>query len=181
VWIAGLAIAAFTSAGCLSLAGITSGHIGCARDEITISDETSGGRSRTWTAECNGRRYFCSGDRQVACTEDGARAPELARAAAPSSSDRDDTAVCEAAYAHVADFATYWATHSDGSKSLDEAPARRDFLAVCRAMPENVQRCMHSGYLAVHGKACEAVLLRLEPTARSKVDGLFLEAERQKL
>ncbi len=185
VRVAGLAIAALGNPGCVPFAEVTSGHIGCAPHDIKISDEDVTGSTRTWTAECNGRHYFCSATgHDISCTENGdavAATASTPAAAARADSDRDDTAVCEAAYAHVAEFATYWATRSEGSKPLDEAPARRDFVAVCRGMPENVQRCMHSGYLAVHGKACEAVLLRLEPTARSKVDGLFLEAERQKL
>jgi hypothetical protein len=44
-------------------------------------------------------------------------------------------------------------------------------------MPENVQRCMHSMYVNAHDQACDAVLSRLDPWDRRKVDALFLEAQ----
>jgi hypothetical protein len=92
--------------------------------------------------------------------------------------ERDDTKVCEAAYARVTDFAGYWLGTSPGAKLLPEAPQKVDFVAVCHTLPDNVQRCTHSGYREVHVKACDAVLLRLEPHQRRKPDGLFFEAER---
>lgn len=89
--------------------------------------------------------------------------------------DREDARTCDAAYAFVDGFAEYWGRASKG-KRLDEKPSKRDFTATCRAVPENVQRCMHEKYREAHGQACEAVLARLEPPTRAKIDSLFLEA-----
>jgi hypothetical protein len=110
----------------------------------------------------------------VSCKADIPSTP--APVAAPAVPQREDARVCEAASAHVADFAKYWASHSINAKPLEELPQTPDFVAVCHAMPENVQRCMHSGYRAAHMKGCDAVLLRLDTALRNKVDGLFLEA-----
>jgi hypothetical protein len=98
--------------------------------------------------------------------------------AAGSTADptREDSNVCGAAYAHVADFGKYWAAHSPNAKPLPELPQANDFTAACNELPGAVQRCMHSGYRAVHAKACDAVLLRLDPGQRNKVDAMFLEA-----
>jgi hypothetical protein len=178
-------------AGCqASLMAVTSGQIGCPPSDITISDHAlpalsatpAEGEARTWTAECQGRHYFCSQTRfQTSCTEEAgeaaARASQAPVGDPAGAPDREDTRVCEAASTHVDEFAKYWAARSPGGKALDELPQPRDFVVVCRAMPENVQRCLHSGYVAAHLKACEAVLLRLEPPLRNKIDGLFLEAE----
>jgi hypothetical protein len=47
--------------GCLSAARRSSGAIGCAAEEIQITDESIGILGdNTWTATCHGRRYFCS-------------------------------------------------------------------------------------------------------------------------
>jgi len=93
------------------------------------------------------------------------------------SSDREDARVCEAAYVHAGDFATYWASRSPGSKRLDELPERRDFVVTCRAMPEPIQRCMHDLYRQAHVQQCEAMLSRLDPSPRARIDGLFLVAQ----
>jgi hypothetical protein len=50
-----------TLVGCVSLPAVTSGQIGCAEKDITIIDDQEGLFTRTWTAECHGKRYFCSG------------------------------------------------------------------------------------------------------------------------
>ena len=47
--------------GCISLPAVTSGQIGCAENDITITNDEQGFSSRTWTAECHGKTYFCSG------------------------------------------------------------------------------------------------------------------------
>jgi hypothetical protein len=179
--------------GCLPLTGVTSGQIGCAPGDISISDEERSFDSETWKAECNGREYFCSrhgsenrySTAQVSCSESthdqasvAAAAPFVVIQGDGTAATRDDTHVCEAAYARVADFALYWAGTTPAAKILPEPPQKVDFVAVCHALPENVQRCTHSGYREVHVKACDAVLLRLEPIQRRKVDGLFFEAER---
>lgn len=67
--------------GCVSkteLSQISAGHIGCSRDNITISDHkthllTSGG---TWVATCKDKRFICSeystgaGTKDVKCIEE---------------------------------------------------------------------------------------------------------------
>jgi hypothetical protein len=182
-------LAAGLLGGCVKrdMRAVTSGEIGCQASDITISDDNPELYVSTWKAECHGRHYFCSAHGrggystdQVSCKEDAdepaASRQPIAVQATPVP-DRDDIRVCEAASAHAADFGTYWATRSANSRPLDEPAQPRDFVVVCRAMPENVQRCMHTGYLAAHAQACEAVLLRLDPVQRSKVDGLFLQAE----
>lgn len=56
-----LAIAfALGCTGCVSIKSASSGQIGCAEKDITITDDTSGWGSRTWTAECHGKKFFCS-------------------------------------------------------------------------------------------------------------------------
>jgi hypothetical protein len=107
----------------------------------------------------------------VSCKSD---LPVASAARAPIAKP-EDALLCEAAYALVDGFAAYWVRISQG-KLLDEKASKRDFTTVCRAMPENVQRCMHEKYRTAHAQACDAVLLRLEPVARSKVDSLFLQA-----
>lgn len=101
-----------------------------------------------------------------------------AAAAAPPGvdSDRDDVRVCEAAYAYVGDFATYWVARTPGAKRLDELPQKRDFVVTCRAMSEPVQRCMHDKYRQAHAQACEAMLSRLDASPHARVDALFLAA-----
>jgi hypothetical protein len=96
-------------------------------------------------------------------------------AAGPTPEDRDDARTCDAAYAIVDGFAAYWVRASNG-KLLDEKTSKRDFVTTCRAMPENVQRCLHEKYRVAHAQACEAVLARLEPSNRRKIDSLFLQA-----
>ena len=89
---------------------------------------------------------------------------------------REDTAVCQAAFKEMPTFAAYWVAHAMSAKALDELPEQRDFVTTCQAMPENVQRCVHTGYRNVHAQACDAVLSRLNPLQRSRFDALFLEA-----
>jgi hypothetical protein len=45
---------------CASLASLTSGQIGCPVSDITVLNDSPGLSSRTWTALCNGKMYFCS-------------------------------------------------------------------------------------------------------------------------
>jgi hypothetical protein len=58
-----------------SVVGPTSGQIGCAEKDITITDDEMGWSSRTWKAECHGKTYFCSAHQsaehgaQVSCKE----------------------------------------------------------------------------------------------------------------
>jgi hypothetical protein len=46
--------------GCANLTSISSGQIGCPPEEIRIMEEESGWVSRTWVAECRGRRFYCA-------------------------------------------------------------------------------------------------------------------------
>jgi hypothetical protein len=122
-----------------------------------------------------------TGRTEVLVTCGAASEPEVADAPSPvtpTSTDatRDDSAVCTAASKGAADFAHYWAAHSPNAKPLPDLPEPSDFVSVCHELPAVVQRCMHAKYRAVHGKACDAVLLRLDAAERNKIDGLFLEA-----
>lgn len=54
-----------------NLAAISAGHVGCAEDEITISEEHVGMTSTTWTAACRDKVYYCSGaGNTLGCKED---------------------------------------------------------------------------------------------------------------
>jgi hypothetical protein len=56
-----LSLIAAVLAGCaVSLPGITSGQIGCAEADISVTDDKPNGLTRTWTANCHGRTYYCS-------------------------------------------------------------------------------------------------------------------------
>jgi hypothetical protein len=55
------ALALIALAGCANLASISSGQIGCPVSDITVINDSPGLNSRTWTALCNGKVYFCSG------------------------------------------------------------------------------------------------------------------------
>jgi hypothetical protein len=97
---------------------------------------------------------------------------------APAAPAREDAQVCEAAYPHAKDFATYWAARSS-AKRLDELPSQHDFVVTCHGLPERVQRCMHELYRQAHAAPCEAVLSRLDPPTQAQIDGLFLAAVTQ--
>jgi len=77
--------------GCANLHAASSGQIGCAENEIVITDDSWDLTSRTWVAECHGRRFFCSaigtGDKQtqVNCKEDAADSDAPARPSRRSS------------------------------------------------------------------------------------------------
>jgi hypothetical protein len=67
--------------GCAAdLQNASSGKIGCAPQQITIENDEVGWASRTWTAACNGKQYFCSAaGKDISCTaaagEDQTRNP----------------------------------------------------------------------------------------------------------
>jgi len=65
--------------GCFDMKAASTGQIGCSEDQITISDDAVNVGSRTWTAECGGRRYFCTKIGEVSCTEQSG--PQQATAA----------------------------------------------------------------------------------------------------
>ncbi len=104
-----------------------------------------------------------------------ALAPGPAPALAPSAEPRVEPGACAAAHASVSETATFWAQLYPEAKRLEEAPSQRDFVEVCRALPERVQRCLDARYREVHGKPCLAVLRRLEPGEKNRIDSLFLE------
>lgn len=56
----GFALSLSFLSGCASLGSMTSGQIGCPEDQIKISDDKSGWTTRTWTAECQDKKYYCS-------------------------------------------------------------------------------------------------------------------------
>ena len=59
--VVGVALLALIVAGCGSeLPAITSGQIGCAEQDVQISDKQSGWSTTTWTADCRGKRFYCS-------------------------------------------------------------------------------------------------------------------------
>jgi hypothetical protein len=72
-WVVGLLAVAALS-GCGSLQSASSGQIGCAEDDIVISNDERGFGTRTWVATCHGKRFFCSAvsggeSVQVSCKE----------------------------------------------------------------------------------------------------------------
>jgi hypothetical protein len=75
--------------GCASLESVSSGQIGCREEDIEISDDSPGWNSRTWTAKCNKRTYYCTSvstgnhSSQVNCKEDNGSASAAAAAPAP--------------------------------------------------------------------------------------------------
>jgi hypothetical protein len=54
------AVILLLTTGCGSLESVTSGQIGCAPSDITISDQGSGWNTSSWVATCHGKEYFCS-------------------------------------------------------------------------------------------------------------------------
>ena len=60
---------------CGNLRAASSGEVGCAENDIKITEDHGGFGERTWVAECNGKHYFCSiagGETVVHCKEDAA-------------------------------------------------------------------------------------------------------------
>jgi hypothetical protein len=88
----GCACIAAGLAGCASLQSASSGQVGCAEQDIKISDDKTGWDTRTWTAECHGKKFYCSAlgnnqSTQVSCKEaaDGSR-PAAEAAVSPAAS-----------------------------------------------------------------------------------------------
>lgn len=134
----------------------------------------------TAAAICNGANYLLRSDRSlttrstasteilISCKSDLRAAPRPKRAT--------ESDVCDEASADAVDFAIYWAAHAPHARALLEMPKPKDFGALCVAMPEAAQRCMRTSYRTAHAASCDAVLLRLDPSPRNKVDAMFLEA-----
>jgi hypothetical protein len=72
--------------GCAAvLQDVTSGQIGCPAEQIHIVKDDVGWGTRTWSADCNGKIYFCSAHgggshstAQVSCKEQAGAAPAMA-------------------------------------------------------------------------------------------------------
>ena len=75
--------------GCATLQDVSSGEIGCPANDIAISDDEQGWGTRKWTAECDGRIFYCSalgggrGAPHVACKERLERRTRQSPPAAP--------------------------------------------------------------------------------------------------
>jgi len=97
-------LAVFILSGCTAgLVSVTSGQIGCPEKDITVTDHSSGWNTVTWTAECRGKRYFCSSHSgsgegstaQVACKEDTATATAALAPGSGSPSQSPAAAGCQ--------------------------------------------------------------------------------------
>jgi hypothetical protein len=58
VLIAGLTACAASNA---QLRSASSGHVGCAPEDIGIENYSLGATTSSWTAACNGKTFYCSG------------------------------------------------------------------------------------------------------------------------
>ena len=121
----------------------------------------------------NGTGYAMTPDEMVVVCRSSAapRASAPAMPAAPVA----EASPCVAAQASVPETSAFWAQLYTEAKRLEEAPSPRDFGEVCRALPERVQRCLDARYREAHAKPCLAVLRRLEPAEKNRIDSLFLE------
>ncbi len=117
-----LLLSAASLTGCAhALARYSSGQIGCPPDEITISDDRRGWGNRTWTAECRGRTYFCTGsDEDISCrARDEAVSASSAPAAPAAAPARPAAAATSSVQRHVRDGrALFVAEASAGSTTL---------------------------------------------------------------
>lgn len=72
-WTIALSASSLVLFGCASLESASSGQIGCAEQDIAISQDEMGFGTRTWVASCHGKRFFCSAvggeSTQVSCKE----------------------------------------------------------------------------------------------------------------
>jgi hypothetical protein len=77
-----LSLASWSTLGCLaSLESVSSGQVGCAEQDIVISDDEGGFGTRTWVATCRDKKYFCSAHAsgegsQVNCKEAAEERPK---------------------------------------------------------------------------------------------------------
>jgi hypothetical protein len=55
------------------LKSVSSGHVGCAPDEIAIENYNLGVSTSSWTALCKGKAFFCSGSDMLKGVSCGAR------------------------------------------------------------------------------------------------------------
>ena len=72
-WVAGITFAAgaVTLGGCVNLGSVSSGQIGCAEEDIVITNDEHGVGARTWVATCHGKSYFCTATSQheISCKQ----------------------------------------------------------------------------------------------------------------
>jgi hypothetical protein len=126
----------------------------------------------------NGTGYENSPHETLVACGSAEAAPSPAPTSAPAAKVAEPTKEsggCAAAYGSVKETAAFWAALAPEAKRLPEMPAQADFVEVCRALPDRVQRCLDARYREAHDKACLAVLRRLETGEKNKVDSLFLE------
>jgi hypothetical protein len=150
----------------------------CASDyEVLSSSVQQDGYANNGTGYANSPNELL-----VACTTTPTSArPRTAtaqtRASAPpaAAAVADAGGSCAAAQASVNEMAAFWSQLYPDAKRLDEPPSARDFTEVCRALPGRVQRCLEARYRDAHAKPCLALLKRLEPAEKNKLDSLFLE------
>jgi hypothetical protein len=103
--VAGSLAVALVNCATISPRAASSGAIGCAEKDITISNDDGGLSSRTWQAKCNGKRYFCSGTagppNHVSCTlANNTPAPTPAPTAAPPAPAAQPAPVAETGCAY---------------------------------------------------------------------------------
>ena len=79
-----------------------------------------------------------------------------------------EVSLCASAHTSVKETAAYWAGLYPEAKRLEDLPAERDFIEVCRALPERVQRCLEAKYRDAHAKPCLAVLRRLDTGEKNR-------------
>ncbi len=54
-------LGAVSSSGCtINKEKYTSGLIGCPEEEILVTKESGGMMANTWTAECDGKTFYCT-------------------------------------------------------------------------------------------------------------------------
>jgi hypothetical protein len=142
--------------------------------EVVSSQTTPDGYANNGTGYANAPNEVT-----IACTTGGQlvsskpAAPSAPPASAAPTADANGS--CATAHVSVKETAAFWSQLYPDAKRLDEPPSERDFAEVCKALPERVQRCLDARYRDAHAKPCLAVLKRLEPGEKNKIDALFLE------
>lgn len=145
----------------------------CAGDYDVVSSTTEvDGYAKNGTGYANSPH-----ERVITCRDGGGQArPASPPPRAPAAAEPvKEVAACAAAKDTVKDTAAFWGQLFPEAKRLPEPPAEKDFAEVCRALPERVQRCLDARYRQEHDKPCLAILKRLEPGEKNKIDSLFLE------
>lgn len=80
---------------CTTLADLSSGQVGCPPADVQITDERIALSSRTWTAECEGRRFNCTAHGGGEGTTDQVSCAPSSAAAVPGGSDAAPIAGCQ--------------------------------------------------------------------------------------